>query len=76
MENSLGDHVTQSIKCEPALLHSRCVEDLPQPLSRGLWDQGHQVGHGIYQKGVDSLIFQPLEDVSVALGLSALNQCL
>lgn len=74
MLNSLVDHVTQSIKCGPALLLLCHVKDCSQPLGRGLWDQGHQVGHNIYQKGVGFLTFQPLQDVSVTLGLSALNQ--
>lgn len=66
--------MTQSIESGPALLLLRRVKDLPQPLGRGLWDQGHQIGDDIYQKGVGFLTFQPLEDVSVTVGLSALNQ--
>lgn len=66
--------MTQSVESSPALLLLCRVKDLLQPLGRGLWDQGHKVGHNVYQERVGFLTFQPLEDVGVALGLSALNQ--
>lgn len=66
--------MTQSVEGRPALLLLRGVKDLPQPLGRGPWDHGHQIGHNIYHQWVGFLASQPLEDVDVTLGLPALDQ--
>lgn len=62
MENSLVDHVTQSIKREPALLHSCGVKDLRSLSAEALGSRPPGRSQHL-SEGVGSLIFQPLEDV-------------